>query len=51
MIRLKAILDRTDVDYNEKIFNTTAGIAGLGPNPFVSLTEPALQAMDVHHVP
>lgn len=36
MIRLKEILDRTDVEYNEKVFNTTAGITGLGSNPFVS---------------
>ena len=35
--RLKAFLDQTDVVYNEKVFNTSAGITGLGPNPFVSM--------------
>ncbi len=34
---LKALIDDTDdVVYNERLFNTSAGIAALGPNPFVS---------------
>ena len=37
MNSLKALLDKTDVEYTERLFNTSAGIAGLGPNPFVSM--------------
>ncbi len=34
---LKALLDDTDdVVYNERLFDTSTGIAALGPNPFVS---------------
>lgn len=36
MTPLKALLDEAGVEYSEKLFNTSAGIAGLGPNPFVS---------------
>ena len=36
MNRLKALLDQNEVEYTEKRFNTSAGIKGLGPNPFVS---------------
>ena len=37
MARLKSLLDDDDeVEYNEKIFKTDIGIAGLGSNPFVS---------------
>ena len=33
---LKTLLDENNVEYTEKLFNTSAGIKGLGPNPFVS---------------
>ena len=36
MTRLKLLLEDGGVEYTEKIFSTSAGIAGLGPNPFVS---------------
>ena len=38
MNRLKTLLDQNEneVEYTEKRFNTSAGIKGLGPNPFVS---------------
>ena len=36
MNRLKTLLDQNNVEYTEKLFNTSAGIEGLGPNPFVS---------------
>ena len=35
MNRLKTLLDQ-NVEYTEQRFNTSAGIKGLGPNPFVS---------------
>ena len=33
--RLKTFLDQNTVEYTEKLFNTSAGIKGIG-NPFVS---------------
>ena len=36
MNELKTLLDKNNVEYTEKQFNTSAGIKGLGPNPFVS---------------
>ena len=36
MDRMKALLDQDGIEYNEKIFETNRGIAGLGSNPFVS---------------
>ena len=36
MDRLKQLLDTINVTYNETNFETKDGIAGLGPEPFVS---------------
>lgn len=36
MDRLKQMLDTINVTYNETNFETKDGIAGLGPEPFVS---------------
>ena len=38
MNRLKTLLIKYDVSFVERVFNTTAGITGLGKNPFVSQT-------------
>lgn len=35
---LKVLLDRDGVEYSTKTFDTDDGIAGLGDEPFVSLT-------------
>ena len=35
MDRLKDLLDRDGVEYNEKLFDTDKGITGLGDEPFV----------------
>ena len=35
---MKGLLDRDGVEYNEKLFDTERGIAGLGDEPFVSST-------------
>ena len=36
MTRLKALLEADGIEYTEREFNTNAGVAELGPNPFVS---------------
>ena len=36
MSHLKQMLDTINVTYEEKIFESEDGIAGLGPDPFVS---------------
>ena len=37
MDRLKELLDRDGVEYNEKFFETSGGISGLGDEPFVRI--------------
>ena len=36
MDRLKQMLDTINVTYDERMFESEDGIAGLGPEPFVS---------------
>ncbi len=40
MNRLKVLLDKDGVEFTERVFNTSTGTSGLGPNPFVSVMRP-----------
>lgn len=47
MDRLKDLLDRDEVEYNEKFFDTSDGITGLKDEPFVSIFHRNMYGRDV----